>query len=513
MSVLRCNLYVKIILWMLLNLVLLAVLGCGFSLYLMAGRGQDGILPASLFSTRADSALRVISANLQYHSVLEWEELLEPHARRLPVHVHLQSLDTESIRDTAIPERMVEQAKKLPRAIYSFCPSPEVMFWDPMGSTMFAGKNSNVEYGLPPVPPALFRHTDSPSRYWLGRVMYIPDGNRQIHTVLVVLESDTVDGHGLFFDFDALCLLVLAILGVSFLWWLPFVRHLSRPLRRMAKYAEEVEFDKFSCVDRPFLRDRDFSGARKDEIGRVGYALVSMTQRMNRMLTGQRQFIRYVAHELNTPLAKAQMGLGVLECKLSGDERVRVQQVLRHIKRLSVLTEEVLSYLQAKAAMNTPQDAVVDLCSFLSSTVQGEAPEDDVHVEVEPGLSVVTDRDYLQRMVSNVLRNAQHYAGDCGPIVIRAKKKDAEIMISVMDSGPGVPEEDLPSLCEPFFRGCAAVTHPGGTGLGLSIVKYCIEACGGRMEYGNRRPRGFFVRLWFPVKKKGHGLWENGAEM
>ena len=110
MSVLRCNLYVKIILRMLLNLVLLAVLGCGFSLYLMAGRGQDGILPASLFSTRADSALRVISANLQYHSVLEWEELLEPHARRLPVHVHLQSLDTESIRDTAIPERMVEQA-------------------------------------------------------------------------------------------------------------------------------------------------------------------------------------------------------------------------------------------------------------------------------------------------------------------------------------------------------------------------------------------------------------------
>ena len=117
MNLLRCNLYVKIILWMLLNLVLLAVLGCGVSWYVMTGKGYDGVLPASLFSTRADSALRVISANLQYRSVLEWEELLEPHARRLPVRVHVQSLDTESIRDPAIPDRMVEQAKKLPRAI------------------------------------------------------------------------------------------------------------------------------------------------------------------------------------------------------------------------------------------------------------------------------------------------------------------------------------------------------------------------------------------------------------
>ncbi len=224
--------------------------------------------------------------------------------------------------------------------------------------------------------------------------MYIPDGNRQIHTVLVAMESDTVDGQGLFFDLKALGLLVAAILGISFLWWLPFVRHLSRPLRRMAKYAEEVEFDKSSCEDRTFSRDKDFSGARTDEIGRVGHAFVSMMQRMNRMLTGQRQFIRYVAHELNTPLAKAQMGLGVLECKLTGDERFRVQQVLRHIKRLSVLTEEVLAYLQAKASMTPPRSEPVDLCSFLSSLVQGEAPEEDGHVEVDAGVRLCTDRDY-----------------------------------------------------------------------------------------------------------------------
>ncbi|HJD97959.1 HAMP domain-containing sensor histidine kinase [Mailhella massiliensis] len=332
--------------------------------------------------------------------------------------------------------------------------------------------------------------------------MYIPDSNRQIHNVLVVMESDRVDGYGLFFDVNALCLLVAAILGVSFLWWLPFVHHLSRPLRRMARYADEMEFETFSLVDKPFLHDREFSGARKDEIGRVGYALVAMTQRINRMLTGQRQFIRYVAHELNTPLAKAQMGLGVLECKLEGDERLRVQQVLRHIKRLSVLTEEVIAYLQAKAAMRTPREEPVELAPFLASIIQGEAQGEEILLEVDAGLCLCTDREYLQRSVGNLLRNALHYAAGSGPVLLRAGRKDMEIEILVADQGPGVPEEDLPSLCEPFFRGRAAVTHPGGTGLGLSIVKYCTEACGGRMEYGNRKPRGFAVSLCFPVRKK-----------
>ena len=169
-----------------------------------------------------------------------------------------------------------------------------------------------------------------------------------------------------------------------------------------------------------------------------------------------------------------------------------------------MLTEEVLSYLQAKAAMTTPKEVPIDVCAFLSSMVQSEAPDADVHVEVEQGLRLCTDRDYLQRIVSNVLRNALNYAGNDGPIVIRAERGEAEIVLSVTDHGPGARQEDLPSLCEPFFRGHAATTPPGGTGLGLSIVKYCIEACGGRLEYGNVQPHGFRVRLYFPQKKKNH---------
>ena len=154
MHFLSRNLYVKITIWMLLNLMLLAALGMGIGYSVLMGKNSDNALPASLFSTRADGTLRVISANLQYHSVLEWEELLRPYARTLPVQLHFYTLDTESIRDRSIPELMIEHAMRLPKAIYSFCPPPEVMFWDSMNTaTTSETDSSNTEYGLPPVPP------------------------------------------------------------------------------------------------------------------------------------------------------------------------------------------------------------------------------------------------------------------------------------------------------------------------------------------------------------------------
>ena len=492
------NLYVKTTLWMLLNLLLLGVLGVLAAGYMLLETGYDGILPASLFSARSDSVLRVISSNLQYRPAGEWMGLLRPHAEKLPVKLHVATLDTETIVNGDIPEKMAAQAKGLPRATYTFCPEPEVLFWDPMGNSMFASRQGNAEYGLPPVPPALFRITSGPLRFWLGRVMYIPDHNRQIHTVLVALESDSLTGRGLFFDMRSILLQIAAILGISFFWWLPFIQHISHPLRRMAIYAEEVEKDNFANVERPFLREKDFSGKRRDEVGRLGHALTSMIRHMHQTITGQSQFIRYVAHELNTPMAKAQMNLGVLECMLEGKAKERVLNVQAHIKKLSVLTDEVLTYLTARASIGRPDKQHFNAREFMESMAHAFARDGSVIVQAPENLCIFTDRRYLQRSLGNLLRNAFAYASDGGPVVLSAMEASGEVCIAVSDSGPGVSESDLPSLTEAFYRGRAAMTHPGGTGLGLSIVKDCTEACGGRMEYGNRRGGGFEVRLYFP---------------
>ena len=296
-------------------------------------------------------------------------------------------------------------------------------------------------------------------------------------------------------------MVILAVLGVSCLWWWPFVRHLSRPLLKMVHYAERVEMDNFVCLDKALSDTRTFSGERRDEIGRLGHAFMTMTRRVGLLISGQSQFIRHIAHELNSPLARTQIGLAILEERLEGNPKARVQRIMQDINRLSVLTDEVLSYLQAKASLGTPKNERIYLCPFLSSIVRSEAPEADVNVFADKDAWLWTDKDYLRRAVCNVLRNAIIYAGEAGPIVVEVGEEHGEVRISVRDRGPGVPEQDLPLLLEPFYRGKASLTHPGGSGLGLSIVKYCMEACGGRLEYANAEPSGFCVSLFFPKSK------------
>lgn len=494
------GLYAKIALWLVLNLVLLAALGFGIGGYVLLGNG-NGLVPAHLFSSNIENSFRLISVNLQYRSVFTWQRLLRQNDRGDALRFHLLSLETGVLYDKGIPEEVVRAAKSIPQSSFTLCPDPDLPLWDSLRGGFFDTQQRNMEAGLPPVPPAIFIRTGSPARYWYGRVLYIPDKNHQLHYVLLALETDSFYGYGLFFQFKGFVLVIAAVLGVSCLWWWPFVRHLSRPLLKMVHYAERVEMGNFACLDKALGDTRTFSGERRDEIGRLGQAFLSMTRRVGLLISGQSQFIRHIAHELNSPLARTQIGLAVLEERLDGQPKERVRRIMKDIERLSVLTEEVLSYLQAKASLGAPKSERVYLCPFLSSLVRSEAPEADVHVFADKEAWLWTDKEYLRRAVANLLRNAVAYAGKAGPVVVSADEGEGEIRLSVRDRGPGVAPEDLPFLTEPFYRGKASLTHPGGSGLGLSIVKYCVEACGGRLDYGNVEPSGFEVTLLFPKNR------------
>lgn len=499
------SLYSKIFLWLVLNLVLLAVLGVGTGWYVLLGSG-DGLVPAHLFSSNIENTFRLVSVNLQYRSVFSWQRLLKQNDRGDALRFHLLSLETAVLPDDCIPEKVVQAARNIPKSSFTLCPDPDAPLWDSLRGGFFDTQQKNVEAGLPPVPPAIFVRTGSPTRYWYGRVLYIPDKNMQLHYVLLALETDSFYGYGLLFEFWGVLVVILAVLGVSCLWWWPFVRHLSRPLLKMVNYAEQVEMDNFVCLGKALSDTKTFSGERRDEIGRLGHAFMTMTRRVGLLISGQSQFIRHIAHELNSPLARTQIGLAVLEERLDGQPtRERVRRIMKDIERLSVLTDEVLSYLQAKASLGIPKKERIYLCPFLSSLVRSEVPEDDIHVFADKDAWLWTDKDYLRRAVSNLLRNAVTYAGDAGPVVLSVSEEAGEVCIAVRDRGPGVSEQDLPLLLEPFYRGKASLTHPGGSGLGLSIVKYCVEACGGRLEYGNAEPNGFWVALFFP-KGKSDGL-------
>jgi two-component system sensor histidine kinase CpxA len=117
-------------------------------------------------------------------------------------------------------------------------------------------------------------------------------------------------------------------------------------------------------------------------------------------------------------------------------------------------------------------------------------------VEIPEAVSALAEPNLLMRALSNLLRNAVRYAGAGGPITISAKRQGDFVLISVADSGPGLPAEELERVFAPFYRLDASRNRDtGGAGLGLAIVKSCVEASGGSVICRNREPHGLEVEI------------------
>jgi two-component system sensor histidine kinase CpxA len=109
---------------------------------------------------------------------------------------------------------------------------------------------------------------------------------------------------------------------------------------------------------------------------------------------------------------------------------------------------------------------------------------------------VMADPELLVRALSNLLRNAIRYGAEAGPIEIHAERREDSVLITIADSGPGVPEAELEKIFDAFYRVDASRNRQtGGSGLGLAIVRTCVESCNGSVAAENRAPHGLAVQV------------------
>jgi two-component system sensor histidine kinase CpxA len=300
--------------------------------------------------------------------------------------------------------------------------------------------------------------------------------------------SNSPSGNGFFFDARPWVLVAGVVLLISVLFWIPMVRNITRPLSRMTKATEEIASGRFDVMlDEP----------RRDEIGRLARAINHMTMRLAAFVKGQKRFLGDISHELGSPLARIQFGLGVLDQRLDGHNRQRLQNVMDDVGHLSRLVAELLAFSRADLKVKSVVLEPVDLLWVVQEAVRREkAPDSEVIIDVDPDIRVLASPDLLTRALANLVRNGVKYAGQAGPIHIVARKDKGWVNLEVKDSGPGVPEEYLDQLFEPFFRPEPSRNRSlGGVGLGLSIVKTCVESCKGRVFARNQKPHGFVVTI------------------
>jgi two-component system, OmpR family, sensor histidine kinase CpxA len=339
--------------------------------------------------------------------------------------------------------------------------------------------------------PTFKERTNNPTRYWIGmRVPLFEPGERRPSLAILAVASDSMSGHGLFFDIRPWLLVASAIVLLSGLIWFPFVRGLTRSIGQMTSATEDIARGRF---------DARVGTLRTDELGRLAGAIDKMSGRLKGFVGGQRRFLGDIAHELNSPLARMDVALGILEERLGNDQLELVADVQEEVRLMSDLVGELLAFARADLKGPEPRLGPVPLRPLADTVAAREASGHDLRTEIPDDCTARAHPQLLGRALANVIRNAVRYAGDAGPIAIRAATRGGQVELVVSDAGPGVPPEALSRLFDPFFRIEAdRARATGGAGLGLAIVKTCVEAMKGTVTARNASP-GFEVRIVLPA--------------
>jgi len=236
-----------------------------------------------------------------------------------------------------------------------------------------------------------------------------------------------------------------------------------------------------------------------DELAELGHDFDRMSAQLRTLMEGQRRLLHDVSHELRSPLARLQAAIG-----LAHQQPDKIQASLERIERESVrmdrLVGELLTLSRLEAASVPPAMEAVDLVEMVDQIADDARFEAGARIDVDAPapVTVMGAPDLLWSAVENIVRNAVKHGGAAGAVDVALHPEDGLVHIEVLDRGPGIAEEHLGEIFEPFFRSNPTQNNVDGHGLGLAIAKRVVETHGGRITAANRAGGGLRVTITLP---------------
>lgn len=511
------SLLAKVVGWLLLHLAILALAFAGFLVWQL-GLGLDSLLSGS-----AGDRLRSFGESAREEILRlprsEWNAAIQPLADEKDIFAAVFDFQNPANFPVAIPRNVLERVKT---ALPPQPPAPNGRRGPggegppPEGRRPPAGPLFDLPDGRPPLgegpPPRMDGASSGVSAavngsrplfllrgqggtgYWAGIQLSLPGpSGRPPRHHLLLLRSESLDGSGMFFDFKPWLWGGLAVLALSIAFWAPFVWGITRYLNRLKAATDRVAAGDFRITAPP---------RRNDELGNLGQAIAAMADRLDQSVSRQKRFMGDAAHELCAPLARMRTGLGILEMKLGECEQPHLASVEADVQELATLVEEILAF--SKAGNRAPRREPIRLEAFICGISAREAGQLSLDVSIPAHLEVVTDPTLLGRAIGNLIRNAAVHAGPDARVLIQAQESADFVAVSVTDNGPGVPQDELARLFEPFYRPDRSRSRDtGGSGLGLAIVRTAIESSGGEAFAAIPSGGGFSVTLRLPKTASG----------
>jgi PAS domain S-box-containing protein len=225
-------------------------------------------------------------------------------------------------------------------------------------------------------------------------------------------------------------------------------------------------------------------------------------------------FMATVSHEFRTPLTSINMGIDILNQDLLGPLNDRQRDIVRSAsedcKRLTKMVKELLELSKLESGRIQLKEEVLNMSYLIDFAVRPlQLPFQEKNVslvmKLEPNLPDFTgDSQQLSWVISNLLNNALRHTDPGGKVVVSAEANDNRILVSVSDSGKGIPKKNLDKIFDKFvqLKDSFARATPGSVGLGLAIAKEIVEAYGGGISADSEVGKGSTFTFSLPVRKK-----------
>ena len=355
--------------------------------------------------------------------------------------------------------------------------------------------------------PYRYRGSRSGFNFRGGRGARLPDGTVGPPPSLAWrVWSSLVDQPG------ELALRLFAVFLTAGILCFGLARYLTAPVLRLRDATHQFASGNLGVRVGPAV------GKRRDELAELGRDFDVMAERIESLLTTQRQLMSDVSHELRSPLARLNVALALARQRAGEEATGPLDRIEVEAEQLNVLIGRVLALSSFESGAAEPEFASVNLNRLIDDVTvdadfEAKAKEAGVKVKTSESCSVRGNELLLRSAIENVVRNAVLYTGSGTDVEIGLTFADMVVndssgdgatsrcaVISVRDHGPGVSDDQLARLFEPFYRiADSRDRESGGTGLGLSITERAVRLHGGTVDARNATDGGLIIEIRLPI--------------
>lgn len=313
---------------------------------------------------------------------------------------------------------------------------------------------------------------------------------------LASVEETLQELQGTFFVFGPLVLVLLGLGGWLLVGWA------LSPVARMTRAVRKINAESLS--------QRLPLGHGQDEISQLAETFNDMLARLEDSFRKVKQFSGDASHELRTPLTiiRGETEVALRWAKDPEEMRSVLQSNLEEIDRMGRIIDDLLTLAKSEAGEMPLEMKVFSLSDlvqqlYLQGRILGEAKEMDVSLQLDVAeeIRIRGDELRLRQMFLNLITNAIKYTPAKGKVVISMAMDDGRAVVTVRDSGIGIPAEHLPHIFSRFYRiDKARNREDGGTGLGLAIVKWIVEVHDGKIRVTSNPDQGSIFTVYLPTQ-------------